>query len=253
MHMTILDPESSEPLYAQLRDILKEQIEGHEFRPGERIPSEEALIRGYGVSRITVRRALSELVAEGYLTKRSGKGSFVSPPDRRTAAPSKVAARFAQDNEVQSFTDACLSNGQRPGARLVSCREVAGFEEEREFFGFGEEGRLVRVERARTADGVPIMVEENYFPADSYAFLLEADFRDTSLFSIIAAAGRGEPMLNEPCQLDLEKATAASADLLDVPVGEPLFCLRGRYFDSEGNAMYLGKQRIVGTRYTFRI
>lgn len=251
--MNKLDEGSSTPLYAQLRDLLKGQIADGAFVPGERIPSEDKLNGLYGVSRITVRRALQELVDEGYLVKCPGKGTYVSERVPGAPAHAKVRARFTQNNDVQSFTEACESNGQAAGAHLLALEEVDGFEGARDFFGFGAEGRLLRVVRIRTADRTPIMVEENYFPAGEYGFLREADFEDTSLYDIVTAGGHGDPMLTEPCALDLEKAPAEMAPYLDVPIGEPLFCLEGRYFDADGSPMYLGRQHIVGTRYTFRI
>lgn len=249
----MLDDGSSTPLYAQLRELLKGQIVDGAFVPGERIPSEDKLNGLYSVSRITIRRALQELVNEGYLVKCPGKGTYVSERLPGTSVSSKVRAKFTQNNDVQSFTEACESNNQRAGAHLMSIEEVEGLDDARAFFGFGNEGRLLRVVRIRTADRTSIMVEENYFPAEAYAFLRSADYEDTSLYDIILSNGHGEPMLTEPCDLDLEKASAELAPHLDVPVGEPLFCLEGRYYDTDGSPMYLGRQHIVGTRYTFRI
>lgn len=157
-----LDEGSSIPLYAQLRELLKGQIREGAFVPGERIPSEDKLNGMYGVSRITVRRALQELVEEGYLVKCPGKGTYVSERIPGMSAQSKVRAKFTQNNDVQSFTEACESNNQRAGAHLISIEEVDGIDEARDFFGFGSEGRLLRVLRIRTADRTPIMVEENY-------------------------------------------------------------------------------------------
>lgn len=248
-----LDEGSSIPLYAQLRELLKSQIIDGSFAPGERIPSEDKLNGMYGVSRITIRRALQDLVDEGYLIKRPGKGTYVSERVPGASASSKVRAKFTQNNDVQSFTEACMSNKQRAGAHLISLEEVRGLDDAREFFGFGSEGRLLRMVRIRMADRTPIMVEENYFPAETYGFLRGADFEDTSLYDIISSNGHGDPVLNEPCDLDLEKASPEMAPYLDVPAGEPLFCLVGRYYEADGSPMYLGKQHIVGTRYTFRI
>lgn len=248
-----LDEGSSTPLYAQLRELLKSQIEDGSFAPGERIPSEDKLNGLYGVSRITIRRALQELADDGYLVKCPGKGTYVGERIPGMRRPTKIRAKFTQNNDVQSFTEACASNSQSAGAHLVSLEEVEGLEEERDFFGFGSEGRLLRLVRIRTADRTPIMIEENYFPVGTYGFLLDADYEDTSLYDIIVSNGHGEPTLNEPCALDIEKAPADMAPYLDVPAGEPLFCLAGRYFDMDGSPMYLGKQHIVGARYTFRI
>ena len=192
----MLDDGSSTPLYAQLRELLKGQIVDGAFVPGERIPSEDKLNGLYGVSRITIRRALQELVNEGYLVKCPGKGTYVSERLPGTSVSSKVRAKFTQNNDVQSFTEACESNNQRAGAHLMSIEEVEGLDDARAFFGFGNEGRLLRVVRIRTADRTPIMVEENNFPAEAYAFLRSADMRTlhfTTSFCPTAMASRCSP------------------------------------------------------------
>lgn len=83
-----LDEGSSTPLYAQLRELLKSQIEDGSFAPGERIPSEDKLNGLYGVSRITIRRALQELADDGYLVKCPGKGTDVCGRAHPGHAPS---------------------------------------------------------------------------------------------------------------------------------------------------------------------
>ena len=248
-----IDETLSEPLYAQLRDILKARIEQGLYPVGRRIPSEDQLNAQFGVSRITVRRALSELANEGYLIKRAGKGSYVSDSWVKFHAPSKVSVRFPQNNDVQAFSESCIANGFTPGATLIRCAKIPGIESERSFFGFGPEDDLLLVERVRTADDLPIMVEENLFPYEPYGFIENEDLSDASLYELILRHGCTEPCLREPCALELEKCSLNYAKILKVPAGEPLFCLTGRYYDSEGHPMYFGKQHIVGTRYTFRI
>ena len=75
-----LDPRSVIPLYRQLKDILKEDIESGIWKPGDRIPSENELREQYDVSRNTVIKALEELVQEGLLRREQGRGTFVSSP-----------------------------------------------------------------------------------------------------------------------------------------------------------------------------
>lgn len=89
-----LDEGSSTPLYAQLRELLKSQIEDGSFAPGERIPSEDKLNGLYGVSRITIRRALQELADDGYLVKCPGKGTYVGEriPGMREQLPERRRA-----------------------------------------------------------------------------------------------------------------------------------------------------------------
>jgi GntR family transcriptional regulator len=73
--------ESATPLFAQVRDALKASIADGSLAPGDKLPSEEALQRRFGVSRVTIRQALSELQAMDMIEKVNGKGSFV----RRTS------------------------------------------------------------------------------------------------------------------------------------------------------------------------
>ena len=76
--MDRLDKESAVPLYEQLKLSLSKKIEEHVLQEGERLPSEAELCAEFDVSRITVRRAVDELVEEGVLERRQGKGTFVA-------------------------------------------------------------------------------------------------------------------------------------------------------------------------------
>lgn len=75
---TQLDSESASPLYQQVFEVIKGKIETGRYPAHSQIPTESELSRMYGVGRITVRRAIEELVNEGYLTKRQGRGTFVT-------------------------------------------------------------------------------------------------------------------------------------------------------------------------------
>ena len=76
----LLDPEESSLLYLQLEVSLKQKIVTGEYAVGERIPTELEMCEEYGVSRITVRRAVQDLVEEGMLKKLRGRGTFVAVP-----------------------------------------------------------------------------------------------------------------------------------------------------------------------------
>ncbi|MDD3174648.1 MAG: GntR family transcriptional regulator, partial [Herbinix sp.] len=76
--MSILNKDSSEPLYKQLVDEIKDQIAKGELKENERIFTELELSEKYDVSRITVRKAVTLLVDEGILVKQHGIGTFVA-------------------------------------------------------------------------------------------------------------------------------------------------------------------------------
>ncbi len=83
--MKPLDNNNAVPLYEQMMMMLRERLDNHVLDAGEKLPSEAELCKSYGVSRITVRRAIDELVEEGYLEKKQGKGTFVT--QKRAAIP----------------------------------------------------------------------------------------------------------------------------------------------------------------------
>ena len=83
--MKPLDNNNAVPLYEQMMMMLRERLDNHVLDAGEKLPSEAELCKSYGVSRITVRRAIDELVEEGYLEKKQGKGTFVT--QKRAAVP----------------------------------------------------------------------------------------------------------------------------------------------------------------------
>lgn len=76
----LTDGKAAIPLYQQVIDIIKNEISSGAYKAGARIPNEFELAESYKVGRVTVRRAIEELVQQGYLTKRQGKGTFVNAP-----------------------------------------------------------------------------------------------------------------------------------------------------------------------------
>ena len=135
---------SSAPLYQQVFDLLKSDIEQGAYPVDSQIPTELELSKMYGVGRVTVRRAIEELVGEGYLTKRQGRGTFVTA--------TKIIRKVHQKDDVQSFTQACAENGMKAGAPVVARKIVAADRDLASFFGLDEGSDLILVSRVRTAE-----------------------------------------------------------------------------------------------------
>lgn len=111
----MLDKNSQQPLYVQLMRVIKDNIQNGQYKAGDQIPTETALSDTYGVSRITVRKTIEELCAQGFLVKRQGKGTFVEMP--------KIYRKIEQDNNI-SFSESCRANGRKsffPCAFLLLC------------------------------------------------------------------------------------------------------------------------------------
>lgn len=235
--------DSSIPLYQQVANDLRSSIENDIYRSGQRIPPEPELSQLYGVSRITVRKAIQLLVDEGYLMKRQGKGTFVNQQE--------AAQKICDDRsaEVLGFSASCRANGLVPGAHLLTRGVVETPSDERE--QFKGESKVISIERVRTADGEPIMAEFNLFPQNGLEFLLTEPLEDVSLFALISERTGRHAMRNSTQLLSIVLADERLSKILEVPVGEPLFYLQGHYCDQHGELLYAGRQYMIGSRYTF--
>src|SRR3712207_1575716 len=134
--------------------MVMDMIGSGQLSPGQRAPSEREIAETLGISRMTARAAMSNLVADGYLYSVPGKGTFVSNPKMR------------QDlMELTSFTEDMRKRGLKPGARLleIEVTDRAPGKVYRRLELSGEED-LIRIYRLRTADEEPMCLETSYLP-----------------------------------------------------------------------------------------
>ena len=109
------------------------------------------------------------------------------------------------------------------------------------------------MKRLRTADGVPIMLENNFYPLEGFEFLLEADLQDASIFDYVKGRTGRVPRGDDLCTLEVVRASPEEASALKVSVGEPLFYEKIDFTDQDGRPFLIGKQYIVCSLYVFNI
>lgn len=231
------------PLYQQVKEDIKTAIEQGRYKAKEKIPSEPELSAEYSVSRITLRRAVEELCNEGYLIKRQGQGTFVSTP--------RIHRKMAGGNRMESFTKTCQNYGMRAGAKLLSRQIVPVRQEEQEFFGLGPDDLLIYIERLRTADGLPIFLENQFFPYQEFKRLMEENLNDVSLFEVIEKITGRKPVDSTRRTLEIARASVEQAQKMGVPLGEPLMYLNSYFIDQEAKPLCIGRQYYIGSRYMF--
>ena len=110
---TLINPNSIIPMYKQISNILTEKITNGELKAGDKLPAEAELMKQFGVSRITVRTALSEMVEDGILARSQGKGTFVAT--RKSVHPA--------DDRI-GFNRSCILAGKTPSTKLLSIEWV---------------------------------------------------------------------------------------------------------------------------------
>src|SRR3984893_3387436 len=178
--MPTLERSNPLPLYYQLKEVLKQQIQAGHLAPHTAIPSEPELVAQYHVSRATVRQALTELVHEGLLYRQHGRGTFVCEP------------RVQQNiSELTSFSEDLRRQGKRPGGLLLVSERVRGSLTVREQLRLTEEEQVVRLERLRTADDVPTAYEIDYLPYPRAISIYQRakETADGSLYSLMSSEG----------------------------------------------------------------
>lgn len=231
------------PLYERVKAAISEDIKAGKYTPGTKIPPEPELERIYDVSRITIRRAVTELCQEGVLNKQQGSGTFVSEP---------ILHRCIVGGKVfEGFTQTCLANGAKPGARLIKCELLPANEAESKCLKLPNGAVLIHVQRVRTANDVPIYMENMYMPYEGFASLLEMDLNNTSIFRSMERAGGRSPASVAYRAISLAKAEADQAAELGIAVGEAMFLMKVIYTDAKGEPLCIGRQYYVGTRYVF--
>lgn len=231
------------PLYQQVANRLRELIEKDVYHVGAKIPTEPELGCLYGVSRITVRKAVASLVDEGLLVKRQGKGTFVQ------GSHTEPIVHDDRHAALVGFSESCRKNGLVPGSEVIS-REVVEIDgEERAFFDGAS--KVLLIERLCTADGSPIMIDHCLFSLDGFEYLKREELNNHSLFDVIYERSGRRPQRGGPQTLGIALADERRARILSVPIGEPLFLLSGHYCDQDGGPLYIGRQHIIGSRYTF--
>ena len=233
-----LDAESANPLYRQLIRRLRSDITEGVYPVHGKIPSEQELCDAFWVIRVTVLKALAELTKEGLLERRQGKGTFVSIP------------RIRKDlKDVNSFHDACRIMGCTPSTRVVRAQLTEADEEDCSRLLLSPGDKVVEIIRVRQADGMPVMLETNRFPAQ-YAFLLEEDLTGSLYALLHAHQAEANQAIHE---ISLCYAEGAEARQLDVSVGDALMCLNETIYDQNGRPLHTSMQKIRGDRFVFRI
>lgn len=217
------------PMYRQLSNIIRTNVENGVYEANQKIPTEMELSKKYNVSRVTVRKALEELVEDGILLRKQGKGTFIS--EKKT-----TNTNYPQT----SFADACLMSGKKPTTRLLSYSMEVPTKKIADFFGIEQTEMVIKIRRIRMADGEPIILEIDYFP-ESFAFL--ADEALTDSIALILNRNNIYPIHGETVTT-ICYATEEESKVLNVDVEQPLLYIRGEIRNEDMSPVQVSKQII---------
>jgi GntR family transcriptional regulator len=198
------------PLYVQIKESLRGQIFDGTYGEHERLPSENDLMSSFGVSRITVRQALSDLEKEELIFKVPGKGAFVSRPKP-----------FQQQARLQGFAEAMANLGRETFNRVVSLGTVMADAAVAARLQVPEGSPLTEIRRVRHADRQPISLDVTYVRRDLGERLAREDLATRDIFVIIEN-DYAMPLGHAELSIDATSADTQLARQLGIEAGAPI-------------------------------
>jgi GntR family transcriptional regulator len=243
-------------VHTQIEDWLAGQIAMGALVPGDRLPTEHDLAGWFGVSRMTLRQALAELVRRGLVTKTVGRhgGTFVAAP------------KLEQDlTTLAGFSEQLRRNGMAAGARVLAARPRPAGPAAAAALRTGPDDPVFEVSRIRLADGKPVALERSLFPADRFPGLLDSPLEGSPLEgSLPPLEGSLPPLEGSLYELlevryglrphrareSLEPVTAGGyeAGALEVAVGAALMLVERVAYDQSGEPFEYARDLFRGDR-----
>lgn len=225
------------PLYKQLEEMLLNEIESGQRAPGSKIPTENELSEQYHVSRVTVRKALAALDEQGYLERKSGKGTFVAEKKMQRAISSAVI----------SFSQMCQFMNTKAGAKTIKIALEDPTVKESSLMNLKDDEKVLVIERIRYSDDKPVLLECNKFP-ESFSFLFGENLNDSSMYEILK--NKYNIVLDHSSKtVDITFASSKEAKILGIPKGYPLLRIDSAVYDSTATITQLSLQLCIGDKY----
>lgn len=206
-----LDKSTPIPLYFQLKSIILNDIKDNVYTIGDAIPTENELVEYYHISRSTVRQAISELVQEGWLTRKASKGTFVTKPEQKSSFIRSFEPFYQQITRL----------GKTPRTELIDLNVITPTSEIAEKLNLTADQKVISMFRRRFADDIPMVTFQNFIPYDLCSFILSYDFKIHSLYELLMT-NQDTQIANTKTIVSAMNATAEDIDLLHVKVNTPM-------------------------------
>jgi GntR family transcriptional regulator len=222
------------PLYRQLARQLEQGIRKGDYRVDQALPSERMLVESLGVSRVTARKAIDLLVAQGLVLRRHGSGNFIAP---RLEQPLVG---------VTSFSEELIQRGYQPSSQWLKRSIRSASLHECDSLAIARPAQVARLERLRLADGVPMALEVSVLPL---TVLPAPDAVDGSLYRYLS--GTRYAPVRAVQHIRAVNAAPRVAKLLKVPLATALLWVSRTAFDAAGQAVEFTVSQCRSDYYDF--
>lgn len=225
------------PVYLKLKDEIKQKIKSGEYYKNMRLPSENTLSAEWGISRMTVRRALDELTREGLLYKTRGSGTYVA------------ANRFSQC-DIMSFTEMVKLRGLVPKTVVLEKTFVCD-DEISLVMHLPKSSVFYKVKRLRLADNTPVGIENVYLPLQ-FCDSPDRLELDGSLYDGLKKL-YGWNILRQDIAIIADMPTKEEKDILKLSKGEAVLRTEGKSLEEEGKPLLYERNTYSSNSYIMRV
>lgn len=219
-------------LYEKVKTQIMKELKSGKWKPGDQLPGEQKLCVDYGVSRVTIRRAITDIVEEGYLIRLQGKGTFVTQKNEKIDSLKNMI----------SFTKAVRLQGKKPDSKVLFMGLKKPDDDTKSFLSLDKNEPIFELLRIRSVDDIPVLIEKAHFKASfnflesynltssTYDILIDHDFIPSQSYR----------------RLSIIYADQKLAQKLEVKEGDPLLFNRTFAFDQNGEPLHTVDQICKG-------
>ena len=230
----MIDKNSPIPVYYQLKEAILKKIAAGVWKVGQCIDSERELSESYGVSRMTIRQALGELVQEGILVREKGKGTFVCEP--------KV-----KQKDMMSFTEIIEKTGRTLTTEVLEFEVIDTPEDFSDVFAFD---KLYKINRNRIVDNECIANEIVYMPVDYCGYIDKVKLKG-SLFNILKEFGYSV----DHSESDIKAVIMDEKykNIFNVDVQVPLLQINSKTLTSDNKVLFIEESTYRSDKFIFEV
>lgn len=203
------------PLYYKIQQDLIKKIENNEFETNCKIPSERKLMKKYDVSRTTIRKAVNNLVNDGYCYRVHGKGTFVQEREFTNGLI-----------ELTSCSQDIIKRGKKPSSKVINFKKENPTKKISSKLNIKDNSQVILLERVRYADKEPINITKSFLPFDLFPEIMENDFSNMSLYNFLEE-NYGVEIIEALRTIDVSETDEVYSKLLEIEKGTPILFFTG--------------------------
>jgi GntR family transcriptional regulator len=228
------------PVYIQIRNSLHEDIVNRILLPGQKLPSEDELAARFGVSRMTVRQGIADLIDDGLLYRRHGVGTFVAHP------------HIVRDHShLSNFVETARKEGIEFKVHLLASEVIPAKLKVARALSLQEGDLVIRVQTLREAAGLPVTLHDSYVPYQLFPQLLQEDLETNHLWDIFESYGQRVKRAVEI--VEARQADDEIATQLAMEEGDPILYKERTVFLDDGTPVDFSFCFNRGERYRLTV